>query len=474
MGHGAVRVRLDVNDAQAGMLARAAGARRFAWNWAVAKIKANADQWAAEATYDIPKTGRVRPLSFFTLAKMWTAQKPTVCPWADEHSTWTFRYALRDAATAHAAFLARQRRFPQFKSKHRDRARFTVRDGLALEAGRVRLAKYGWVRIAAPCSAQAELRRLLRRGHATLQHVTVTRHAAGHWYATVNYTRTARTAASQHTAPAGPVVGVDRGVKTAAVVATSDGQLVAELAASRSLRDRLRHVKHLQRAVSRTAKGSANRRKAVARLGRTHVTAAVVRADSLHRFTAGLARQHSVVVVEDLATANLLRNRALAAAISDQGWGELARQLTYKTARHGGQTIVADRWFASSKTCSACGAVRPKLTLAERTYRCERCGLVADRDVNAATNLAAWGEHTLGTCPCVTQAGDRHPGDPTAGNSRHACRGWVSTAAGPAAAVPPGEAGTSRPRTAWRKHWTAPDRGAYDERRDALRISLKS
>jgi putative transposase len=271
----------------------------------------------------------------------------------------------------------------------------------------VRIAKYGWVRVAAPCTQQAKLRRLLRRGQATVQHITVTRHSDGCWYATVNYTRAARVPAEQRTAPAGPVVGVDRGVATAAV----------------------------------------------ARLGRAHARAAAVRADALHRFTARLARDHGAVVVEDLATANLMANRHLAAAISDQGWTELARQLGYQTARHGGHFLVADRWFASSQTCSACGAVRPKLTLAERTYRCgnDSCGHVADRDVNAAANLAAWGEHTLGLCPCaqgpcVTRAGDRHPGGPTAEEPRHACGGWVSAAIGPAAAVPPGEAGTSRPR----------------------------
>lgn len=440
-------VRLGVTDVQAGVLLRAAGARRFAWNWAVAKIKANADQWAAEGTYGMERAERVRPLTFFSLAKMWTAEKPAAAPWAGEHSTWTFRYALRDAANAHQAFLAGKRGFPRFKSRHRDRARFTVRDGLALEAGRVRLAKYGWVRIAAPCPQQAKLRRLLRRGHATLQHITVTRHTDGHWYATVNYTREARVPTERRTGPAGPVVGVDRGVKTAAVVATSTGQVIDELPASRALRDRLRQVKHLQRAVSRAQKGSANRRKAVTRLGRAHARAAAVRAEALHGFTARLARADGVVVVEDLATANLLRNRHLAAAIGDQGWAELARQLRYKTARHGGQCLTADRWFASSKTCSACGAVRPKLTLAERTYRCDACGLICDRDVNAAANLAAWGEHTLGSCPCVTEAGDRHPGGPSAELVRHACGGWVSATAGPVAAVPPGEAGTSRPRT---------------------------
>jgi len=92
--------------------------------------------------------------------------------------------------------------------------------------------------------------------------------------------------------------------------------------------------------------------------------------------------------------------------------------------------------------------VKPELTLAERTYRCgnDSCGHVADRDVNAAANLAAWGEHTLGICPCVARAGDRHPGGPSAERARHACGGWVSVAAGQVAAVLPGEAGTSRPR----------------------------
>lgn len=447
MGHGAIRVQIDVTDVGGGMLLRASGARRFAWNWAVAKIKANADQWAAEATYDIPRADRVRPLTYFDLAKLWTAEKPDVAPWAGDHSTWTFRYAIRDAANAHAAFLAGLRRFPKFKSRHRDRARFTVRDGLALEAGRVRLAKYGWVRISAPCKAQAKLRRLLRRGHAKLQHITVSRSADGRWYATVTFTREVRVPAEQHSAPSGRAVGVDRGVKTSAVVADAQGQVVAELPGSRALRDRLRQVKRLQRAVSRAQNGSANRRKAIARLGLAHAAAANIRADSLHTFTARLSRTHGVVVVEDLKTANLMRNHALAGAIADQGWGELARQLQYKTLRHGGHLIVADRWFASSKTCSACGAVRPKLTLAERTYHCDDCGLIDDRDANAAANLAAWGEHTRGICPCVAQDGDRHPGGPSAGVLRHACRGWVSGPAVPAGPVPSDEAGTSRPRT---------------------------
>jgi putative transposase len=92
-------------------------------------------------------------------------------------------------------------------------------------------------------------------------------------------------------------------------------------------------------------------------------------------------------VAEDLNVAGMTRNRALARAIADQGFGQARRMLGYKTTWHGGQLIIAGRWFPSSKTCSACGTVKAKLGLSERTYICTRCGLILDRDVNAAANL---------------------------------------------------------------------------------------
>jgi putative transposase len=170
-----------------------------------------------------------------------------------------------------------------------------------------------------------------------------------------------------------------------------------------------------------------------------------VRTSRLHQFTAKLAAGHGLIVVENIATANLMRNHHLAQAIADQGWGELARQLEYKTTRAGGTLVVADRWLPSSKTCSACGAVKPKLPPAVPTYRCEHCDLVIDRDLNAAANLAAWGEQQQGTRPVAgTQAGARHPGGPSAQLAEHAC-GGSNEPAGMAAGAPV-ETGTSRPR----------------------------
>ena len=126
----------------------------------------------------------------------------------------------------------------------------------------------------------------------------MSRDAGGCWYASVCFQRTATPAPQAYRRPAGAAVGVDVGVRTAAVVATAAGTLVATLEASRALRDALAHIKHLQRALSRTQKGSANRAKARLRLGRAHARVGAVRTSRLHQFTAMLATSHGVIVVE--------------------------------------------------------------------------------------------------------------------------------------------------------------------------------
>jgi putative transposase len=150
----------------------------------------------------------------------------------------------------------------------------------------------------------------------------------------------------------------------------------------------LKKLKRLQRAVTRKPKGSRNRHKAAQRLGTLHRKVANQRANTLHQVTSRLAKTKSIVVIEDLNVAGMLKNHHLAQAIGDVGFGEFRRQLTYKAAWYGCRVLVASRWEPSSKTCSGCGWVDEDLTLADRTFRCEDCGLVVDRDLNAAINLA--------------------------------------------------------------------------------------
>ena len=176
---------------------------------------------------------------------------------------------------------------------------------------------------------------------------------------------------------------MDVGVRHLAMLST--GAIIAN---PRALQHSLRKLRRLNRELARRTPGSKRRNQARRRLARVHARAANLRRDSLHKLTTTLATEHGTVVVEQLNVAGMVRNRYLARAISDTGMAELRRLLAYKTSWYGSRLVVADPFFPSSKTCSACGWVKAKLTLAERTFTCPACGLVMDRDLNAARNLA--------------------------------------------------------------------------------------
>jgi putative transposase len=172
---------------------------------------------------------------------------------------------------------------------------------------------------------------------------------------------------------------------------------------------RQRHRPHpvLHRRLARCQNGSANWAKAKAKVARAHRKVRNARSDFLHRVSTHLVRDNDMIVIEDLAVHNMVRNRHLARSISACGWGEFRRQLEYKCQRYGRQLIVIDRWYPSSKTCSACGHLLATLTLGARQWTCPSCGTRHDRDVNAAKNILAAGQ-------AVTACGAdvRHPGTP--------------------------------------------------------------
>lgn len=158
---------------------------------------------------------------------------------------------------------------------------------------------------------------------------------------------------------------------------------------------------HLQRAVSRKKKGSKNRQKAVRKLARWHAYIAHIRDNILHGISTAIAKRFGTVGMEDLNVGGMGRNRTLAKALHDAALAELRRQVEYKVVWKGGRVILADRFYPSSKKCSRCGLVKAELPLSERTFQCDECGLVLDRDENAARNLkavAASGTETLNAC----------------------------------------------------------------------------
>ena len=176
------------------------------------------------------------------------------------------------------------------------------------------------------------------------------------------------------------------------VGADADGREVARITdAPKALTAGMRRQRRLAKSLSRKQKGSQNRRDAAAKLGRHHHHVANVRRHFLHEVSGALVKTHDRLVIENLNVSGMLANHRLAQAISDAGWAQFARQLGYKQAWRGGELVIADRWYPSSKLCPACGAIRGDLTLADRMFTCT-CGHSADRDRNAAVNLARWGQ----------------------------------------------------------------------------------
>jgi putative transposase len=267
--------------------------------------------------------------------------------------------------------------------------------------GTVTLPRLGTLKTHEPT---VKLARKIDDGPARVLSATVSR-TAQRWF--VSFTvQVERDAAGRHARP-GTAVGVDLGVNTLLTGVDDRGRLI-EIAGPKSLRASLRKLRRASRAHSRKRPGSAGRRKSAARLARIHARVANVRTDALHKATTALAARYETVVVEDLNVTGMIANRRLARAVSDQGFGAVRRMLGYKTAREGGTLIVADRWYPSSKKCSGCGLVKAKLTLAERVYRCDACGLVMGRDVNAARNLlslAASGADRVNACGAAGRPG---------------------------------------------------------------------
>jgi putative transposase len=238
------------------------------------------------------------------------------------------------------------------------------------------------------------LRRMLTRHRAKICFATVSYHS-GRWWVSLNVEATDLHPGHHHPARVdngGGWVGVDRGLSAFLVAATGDGVEVARISeAPKALAAGLKHQRRLAKSLSRKKKGSHHRKDAATRLGRHHHRVANVRRHFLHQVSGELVKTHDRLVIENLNVAGMLANHRLARAISDAAWSEFARLLEYKQAWRGGQLIEADRWYPSSQLCSICGDRRTDLSLADRVFTCAN-GHCLDRDTNAATNLAWWGQ----------------------------------------------------------------------------------
>jgi putative transposase len=364
----AYKTELDLNNVQVSACRRHAGAARYAYNFGLGRKQAE-----YKATGKSP--------SAIDLHRELNALKKTDLPWMYEVSKCAPQEALRDLDAAFSHFFRRCRLkkagtlrgkvgYPKRKTRKKGLGSFRLTGRIRVFPDAIQLPRLGRLR-------------LKERGYLPVDGVkvlsTTVSEQAGHWYVSIQVEQ-------EHEVPGntGPAVGVDLGIKTLATL--SDGSHVPNV---KPLKRHLRKLRRLQRTVSRRRKGGQNRRKAVRRLAKQHRAVAHIRAHTLHDLTTRLAKTKSAIVIEDLNVAGMLKNHRLAQAISDVGFGEFRRQLEYKAQWYGSRVIVAPRFYPSSKMCSGCGWIDEHLTLADRTFCCQNpgCGLVIDRDLNAALNL---------------------------------------------------------------------------------------
>ena len=354
------RIRLDPNKVQSTYLARAAGTARFAYNWALA-------EWQRQYHASLADPALQKP-NEMALCRRLNAVKRTEFPWMLEVTKCAPERAIMQLGRAFENFFAHRARFPTFRRKGRADRFSLSNDQFRVEDRRIRIPKLGWVRM------RESLRFAGRIVSACVSRL------AGHWFASI--TVDMPDGLSLSLAENQGAVGVDLGVKQLATLST--GEMFAGPKALRTLLVRLRR---LSRELSRKVKGSRNRGKARMKLAKLHVRIANLRRDSLHQLTTSITRRFHTIGIEDLNVKGMLGNRCLSRAIADMGFGELRRQLMYKTAWRGGQVVVADRWYPSSKTCSHCGFRLEALGLGVRHWTCPGCATQHDRDVNAAITL---------------------------------------------------------------------------------------
>jgi putative transposase len=362
-----LKIRIELNNEQTTLARKHAGIARYAYNWALARCK----KTYAEKVEAIPYK---RPSSV-DLHKMWVAEVKSENKWTYETSKCSPQQAFRNLDGAYKrAFTVKSSQLPTFKKKGVNDS-FYLEGAISIKEGsngcRLKLPKFGLVN----CSE--------RLPEVDIKNVVVSRQA-NHWFVSFKILEVPEKIVGIEQKQ---VIGVDLGIKTLATL--SDGKTFEN---NRPYKKFKRKLRLAQRKVSKKfVKGakpqSKNYKKASQKVAKIHYKISCIRKDSLHKLTTYLAKNHSEIVIEDLNVKGMSKNHKLASAILDGGFYEFKRQIDYKTKWYGSKMTVVDRFFPSSKTCSNCQSIKQDLTLKDRTYKCQICGMEKDRDLNAAINL---------------------------------------------------------------------------------------
>ncbi len=363
------KTELALNKAQITACLKHAGTARFAYNWGLKRY-----QEEYEASRQTPTA--------ISLHKELNALKKTAYPWMYEVSKCAPQEALRNLEKAFKNFFANVKKkksgkfkgklgYPKFKTKKKGIGSFRLTGAIHVYEKHIQLPRLGLLKL--------KEANYIPTSDVHILSATISE-KAGRWYVSVQVEEEVAAPVPAR----GLVLGVDLGIKTLAT--TSEAQAFEN---PKALRKNLTKLARLGRQHARKKKGSKNRKKAAHKLARMHARIANIRSDALHQATNAIAKtKPSIIVLEDLNVKGMMKNRKLSRVVGDVGMYEFKRQITYKSEKYGSTVNTVSRWFPSSKTCSCCSWVDEDLDLSDRVFVCERCGYVADRDFNAAKNLA--------------------------------------------------------------------------------------
>lgn len=401
-------------------LKRACGTRRFIYNWGREQWEKQYQAYKQEQE-TVPEEQRVLlPPNAFALKKQFNAIREEAYPWTYDVTKCVVEGAFDDLKKAYDNFFAGRAEYPKYKKKGQSHESFYLSNdkftighhwisipGLGrfiLDQRQTRkdrgklLRKLGTVNLSEKLRFVEEQKALAPSKHRNQRQQVLCQQVkilgatvsceAGHWYVSIQLDIT-----KHCPLPSTPVVGVDVGLKQAAVV--SDGR---RLENQRPFASHVKKLGKLQRKLSKKQKTkdpetgrtifSHNYEKQRRKVARKHQQIAHIRRDIQHKFTTELVRTCGVIGIEDLNILGMMVNRKLARAVADAAMGQLLQFLKTKIANAGGELVIASRWFPSTKRCSCCGHVKKRMPLKHRTYQCQICELEIDRDLNAALNLA--------------------------------------------------------------------------------------
>jgi len=351
----ATRIRLYPNSQQVEKLAKSFGCVRWFWNNSLAET---------QKLYH--ETGK--GLGQFALNNRLPALKKEF-EWLAEPHSQVLQSVSANLSRSFINFFEKRAAYPHFKSKQGKQSIQYPQGVKVVEGKKLFLPKIGHVKA-----------KVHRKITGKIKTVTVSKTTTGKYFASI---LTENTLIQPETNYEGKILGIDMGLTHLAI--SSDG---CKFDNPRQLAKAEKNLTRKQKKLSRKVKGSNNRNKARLLVAKAHEKTANARKDTLHKLSKRLVDENQVIAVEDLHIKGMMKNHCLAKAISDVGWGQLTLMLKYKAERAGKGYIKVNRFYPSSKTCSCCGKVVKSLPLTTRTWTCEHCGTLHDRDINAAKNIA--------------------------------------------------------------------------------------